>query len=186
MARRGFKTWAENTASNYRDKLEIKEVDPLCAWRLADHLKIMVWTPEMIPGLPKKWVLVLKKNPSNWSAATLANVDSPLIILNSSHPKCRQSHDLMHELSHVILAHKPTRVDFYDGGFFLINSYNSELEEEADILARTLLLPRVALVSIKTNKMTQVEAIKKYNVSKELFNMRLNLTGVNKQFRKRG
>ena len=185
MARRGFKTWAEKTASNYRDQLCIKEIDPLCAWRLAEHLKIIVWTPEMIPELPEKWVLILKKNFSSWSAATLANFDSPLIILNSSHSNCRQSHDLMHELSHIILAHKPTRVDLSEDSFFLINSYNAELEEEADILARTLLLPRVALVSIKKKKMTQAEAIKKYNVSKELFNMRLNLTGINKQFRSR-
>lgn len=187
MARRGFKTWAEKTASNYRSKLDLHEIDPLCAWSLAKHLKIQVWFPDEIPGIPPNVVNVLSnERKSSWSAATLANVETPLIILNSSHSKGRQSNDLMHELSHVILDHKPTRVDFFKSGFFLINSYNAEIEEEADILARTLLLPRAALFSIKSKRMSQEEATKKYNVSKELLNMCLNLSGINKQFQHRG
>lgn len=187
MARRGFKTWAEKTASKYRNKLGLDETDPLCAWNLAKHLKIKVWTPEKIPGIPQNVVnVLLSEKKSSWSAATLVSVGTPLIILNSSHYSSRQSNDLMHEISHVILGHKPTRVDFYENNFFLINSYNAEIEEEADILARILLLPRVALVLITKSDMSQEEAIKKYKVSKELLNMALNLSGVNKQFQYRG
>lgn len=187
MARRGFKTWAEKTASKYRNKLGLDETDPLCAWNLAEHLKIKVWTPEMIPGIPQNVVnVLLNEKESSWSATTLVSVDTLLIILNSSHSSGRQSNDLMHEISHVILDHKPTRVDFYENGIFLISSYNAEIEEEADILARTLLLPRVALVSIMKREMSQEEAIKKYKVSKKLLNMGLNLSGVNKQFQYRG
>jgi Zn-dependent peptidase ImmA (M78 family) len=64
----------------------------------------------------------------------------------------------------------------------MLHSYDQEQEDEADILASTLLLPRTALVEIVKSKIPTTKVIATYCVSQQLLTMRLNRTGVNKQF----
>lgn len=182
MAKRGFKAWCERTAAQYRKTFGIEETAPLCAWKLATHLGVAVKTPEKIPGLSLKTVeLLLGEEKSSWSAVTISHNGKEWVILNSSHPKGRQSNDLMHELSHIICGHEPARLDVSDGGLLVLLSYNPDQEEEADLLAAALLLPRMALLYIVELKLGIDAVTENYNVSKALFNMRMDRTGVKKQ-----
>jgi Zn-dependent peptidase ImmA (M78 family) len=68
-----------------------------------------------------------------------------LIVMNSAHPATRQSSSLMHELAHLIIGHKPARLDVTPDGMMILSTYDKQNEEEANWLAATLLLPREAL-----------------------------------------
>ena len=94
----------------------------------------------------------------------------------------RQSSDIMHELSHILLIHEQSQVMVSPDNPFMIRSYNERLEEEASWLAGCLLLPRDALFHIRTNGLSDVTACDSYVVSRKLLTYRMNVTGVNRQF----
>ena len=64
----------------------------------------------------------------------------------------------------------------------LLKSYDQQQEEEADWLSGCLLLPREALVSIKSQKLQPSDAAQIFGVSVKMLNYRLAMTGVNRQF----
>lgn len=182
MVQRGYKSWCEKAAEQYRQGLGVANHAPLCAWKLALHLGVIVCTSNDFPGLPKKTLDILHQSKSEWSAATLVYDQKNLIILNGSHAKARQSHDLMHELAHLIRGHAPARVDVTEDSLLMLHSYDELQEEEADLLAGVLLLPRVALTEIRRSKVPNSVVTDNYCVSQKLLTMRLNTSGVNKQF----
>lgn len=186
MLERGFKAWCERLAEQLRSKLGVTKIDPLCAWKLAEHLKVKVWLVSDIPELSNDTLLRLTSSQeSSWSAATLFHNDVTLVILNSSHSKARQSNDLMHELSHLLCGHKPARIDITEDGLMILQSYDAKQEQEADTLATVLLLPRVSLLHIKSLGITNKQAANQYAVSENLLSMRMNTSGVNKQMKRR-
>jgi len=180
MLKRGFKSWSENIAIRYRGELNLHKIDPLDAVLLASHLHIPLVNPDDLENLSsdsKK--ILLHDDSSSWSAITLNNNDKYLIIYNSSNAPSRRSNDIMHELSHIIIGHKPQKVFHSPELNIMIRDFDSNQEDEANCLAGTLLLPRDALFNIKFNKIPEDVAARKYGVSKILLTMRLNLSGVN-------
>lgn len=181
---RGFKSWAERTAISIRSRLKIKPYDPLSPFDLAQLLEVKLLKPEDIIGLePGHLAQLIRNDNGSWSAVTLCIGKKNILIYNSSHAPQRQSTDIMHELSHIIIGHKPTR-------FFVspdpkidipIRDYDKKQEDEADWLSYCLLLPRIALEHIKKSEMSEAEVLQSYKVSSILLNMRMGLTGVNKQ-----
>ncbi len=184
MVKRGFKAGCERWAAQYRNELGIGPSEPLCPRVLARHLKVIIWTPEEIPNLPQETLehLTATDN-SSWSAATLSHGNINLIILNSSHSPARQNSNLMHELAHLICGHKPSRLDIVNGGVMLLQSYDKTLEEEADLLAATLLLPRLALEEAKRQGLNANAIATRFKVSQEMATWRINMTGINRQFK---
>lgn len=177
--KRGFKTWCENTAAFYRRTMGLKKQDPLDPFALAKHLTIKIITPLDITDLSEhNKKILLQSEASSWSAATLSINNSVIIIYNSSHSPARQSNDIMHELSHIIAGHTPQIMHSYEMGVFL-RMYDENQEAEADWLAATLLLSRDVLIAIKYSNISLEDSAKKYFVSKQLLNMRLNISGVN-------
>ena len=177
--KRGFKSLCENLALTYRKNLALTNKAPLCPHLLSKHLNIVVLAPENINKLSKDQLnILLNEEKSSWSAVALSFNNTNAIIYNSSHAKSRQTNDIMHELSHFILEHKPSGMHSYEIGVFL-RYYDKTQEEEADCLASTLLLPRDVLMSIKYSKIGTTAAARQYSVSSSLLNMRLNTSGVN-------
>jgi len=182
MFKRGFKTWCENVAIQQRRELGLQSVDPLEPWRLAEHLEVQVWTPEQIPALdPSSLRRLVKEDPDGWSAVTIHLDSKDLIILNSAHRGGRPASDLAHELSHIIIDHKPSRVDITEDGLLMLNTYNKDQEDEANWLTGCLLLPRDAVMLIRRQNMHSQSAARRYGVSLEMLRYRLNVTGVNFQ-----
>jgi len=181
LVQRGFKARCEKLAAKYRTELDLESTDPLCAWNFAKHLGVLVWTADQIPALPAKTLTHLTvTDSSSWSAATICSNDVNLVILNPAHKKGRTSYSLMHELSHIICGHHPARLDpVYDT--IILQNYDKDQEDEADILAGTLLLPRIALEKAFGEGMAVTAIAKKYVASKELTTWRINMTGVAKQ-----
>jgi Zn-dependent peptidase ImmA (M78 family) len=147
---------------------------------------VTVWYPAEVPGLSHSTLkTLLEDDPWSWSAATLEGGDRNLVILNSAHAAGRQSNDLMHELSHLICGHVPAQTQTVAGGILMLVDYDEDQESEADTLAATLLLPRIALVAILSSGMSIESAALKFGVTTELMQMRLNTTGTLIQFRRR-
>jgi Zn-dependent peptidase ImmA (M78 family) len=178
MLKRGFKTWCERTALNYKKELAIGKQDPMKAVTLAEHLHVKLLTPQDIPKLSDADRRILLNEESDaWSAVTLCKGNKHIVIYNPCRVNGRRSNDIMHELSHIIIGHKAQMMHSFEAGIFL-RHYDKSQEEEADWLAGTLLLNRDSLFRIAFSKMVPSEAAKEYGVSESLLQMRLNITGV--------
>jgi Zn-dependent peptidase ImmA (M78 family) len=76
-------------------------------------------------------------------------------------------------LGHGILGHPP-RPPLSEAG---CRNFDPILEQEANFLGPTLLVPRPAALRIAWRGMSLVEAAQEYGVSESVIKMRLNLTG---------
>jgi Zn-dependent peptidase ImmA (M78 family) len=178
---RGFKTKCENIAVQIRSELNLKIIDPLPFKVLAQHLDIRLLMPEDIIGLSERSLMSLQEDKNSWSAVTISYNGIYIIIYNPAHSKGRQSSDVMHEISHIMLGHKPSQIILLPDTQIVLREYNPDLEDEANWLAGCLLLPRETLLFIKRNAMDDDQAISKYCVSGDLFKFRINKTGINNQ-----
>lgn len=182
LLRRGFITWCENAARGYRRELRLKPFDPLNPRLLASHMKIRIWKPSEVPGLSDASLKQLTHvDPSGWSAATVCVGDKHVIITNDRHSDERQNNSLMHELSHIILKHKPAQVFVSNTGQMMLTLYDKTHEEEANCLSGALLVPREALLHFLGEGYEHSRAAAHFMVTIELLRMRLNRTGVGKQ-----
>ncbi len=161
----------------------IRKSAPLIARDLARHLEVLLWEPSEIRGLSENALAILTKRGNTvWSAVTISSIGGDVVIYNPVHSAARQSSDIMHELSHILLIHEPSQIMVSPDNPFMLRSYNGRLEEEASWLAGCLLLPRDALVHIRTNGLSDDDACDSYVVSRQLLAYRMNVTGVNRQF----
>ena len=187
--RRGFKAWSERTALGFRRDLQIDPFGALDPYELARHLNILVWTPHDVAhvvDLSKVHLdQLLKHDPSSWSAVTLILPLKKVIILNSTHAPVRQNSDLMHELAHLILEHKPARVDVTEDKLMILDTYDKFQEEEADWLGGALLVPRDALLDVLSRNRRNENAASHFNVSTPMIEWRRRMTGIDRQLSRR-
>lgn len=181
---RGFKSWAERTAATLRRELEIGPLAPIDPFRVASYLGIDVRTPRDIPGLPADVIdPLLEDDPYGWSAVSLAINGGGLLIYNPRKSKGRRSSDIMHELAHFLLDHKPTTIIISQELDVAIRSFDAKQEDEANWLAWTVLLPRGALVACLRRRMKVQAIAEEYGISESLVEFRMRITGVEYQFR---
>lgn len=152
---------------------------------LAKHLGVAVHTVEEVPGLSSDCVrILLQEDADSWSAVTLYANGKSVIILNSSHAQTRLASDLVHEIAHILIGHSPSRVDLTEDGSLMLSTYSRQQEDEANWLAGCLLLPREALVLIRRQRLDLAVAARKYGTSMDMLRYRINVTGVDYQFRR--
>ena len=89
--------------------------------------------------------------------------------------------DLVHEIAHILLGHKPARIDLTEEGSLMLSTYSRQQEDEANWLAGCLLLPREAIVLIRRQGMDPAVAARKYGTSMDMLRYRINVTGVDHQ-----
>ena len=186
MFNRGFKTSCENVARQQRRNLNLAPADPINPRALAAHLGVEVHTVEEVPGLSPDCVrILLHEDADSWSAVTLCSDGKSVIILNSSHAQTRLASDLVHEIAHILIGHSPSRIDLTEDGSLMLSTYSRQQEDEANWLAGCLLLPREALVLIRRQRLDLAVAARKYGTSMDMLRYRINVTGVDYQFKKR-
>jgi len=185
LFRRGFKTWCETVATQKRRALKVPLNAPLDPRLLAQEMRVAVRYIHEIPSLaPGTLEQLTVHDPDVWSAVTLCHNGRYLIVLNSAHPKTREANTLMHELAHLIIGHKPARLDITNDGLMILSSYDKQHEEEATWLAAALLLPRDALLHIRRRGLTDQQAARVYGCSVQLVTFRIQTTGVDLQLRR--
>ena len=182
---RGFKSWVERAAAGIRHELGLDVHEALEPARLAEHLDVRLMVPHEVVGVSKQVLDQLHlHDPWGWSAVSIALDHHAIIIYNPKHSTGRQASDIMHELAHIILDHKPGTLIVSQDGDLAMRSYDGKQEEEANYLAWGLLLPREALVFAKRLPLSPRQIAERYGVSEPLVKFRMNLTGVNRQFAK--
>jgi len=182
---RGFKSWCETVSVQRRKALELKPVDPLRPDRLAASLGVATHGVEDVPGLDAdSRNVLLGTGADSWSAVTITDGTQSVIVLNSAHSKARSASDLMHELSHLIVGHKPTQVVVSEDGALLLNTYDKQQEDEANWLSGCLLLPRPALLWMKKRRMTRDGAASHFGVSLQMLTYRIQVTGIEHQLKR--
>jgi len=167
-----------------RSELKLGSSDAMDPRRLADHLGVIVWRLEEIPGIPNDCVATLRADSDSWSAATICVGIRHAVILNSAHSPARMNSDFMHELSHLILAHTAARMDVSADGVLLLSTHDRTQEDEANWLSGTLLLPREALLNIRKNRMSEEAACRLYGCSQDMLTYRLRMTAVDLQLKR--
>lgn len=180
--RRGFKSWCERTAAEYRQTLGVPIAAALDPRILAEHLDVRVLMPEEVLGLSAESLMQLTvTDRDSWSAVTISQRGVRLVILNSGHPETRQANSLAHELAHIILNHtsEDTRVSLE--GFLFRSKFDEEQEKEADWLSGCLLVPREGLFRAYCRTPSVAVLATHFRVSKALVNWRLGATGITRQ-----
>lgn len=181
-----FPAQDENVSAQRRRRLHLQPYDPLEASALAAELGVIAKTPQEIPGVgPETLRVLLHDDPDSWSAVTISEGGKDLVILNPSHRGGRPNSNLMHELSHLLLGHKPGQTFISGDGELILSAYNKPQEDEASWLAGALLLPRPALLHIHRRRLPEADVIQRYNVSADMLRYRANVTGVDRQMKRR-
>jgi Zn-dependent peptidase ImmA (M78 family) len=180
--RRGFKSQCERRAAELRRAFNIPPGDPLKATKLAEFLRIEVWTESDVSGLEAADHMQLTiADPESWSAFVIRVEQSHLVVLNSTQSLARLNSVLMHEASHILLGHELTSASTTEDGFFVPTTYDQEQEDEANWLAGTLLLPRPALLKVRRAGLSDSTIMQEYLVSREMLTWRIRMTGIDYQ-----
>ncbi len=92
-------------------------------------------------------IVFFKPDKSTEDVSGLLEKDSKKIYLNASESAKRQAYTLAHELAHYFLEHKPNEY----GVLKRDTTYSSKpaKEQEADMFAAELLMPRKVLIDVK-------------------------------------
>jgi Zn-dependent peptidase ImmA (M78 family) len=141
-----------------------------------------VWSEREIAGLPREDLEQLtEKDAMAWSAFTLRVGADHLVVYNSAQSRPRVNSVLMHELAHITLGHELHSAQVSEDGHLIPSNYNQDQEDEADWLGGTLLLPRPALLKIRWQNLSDLQAMEIYQTSEEMLKWRFRMTGVDYQ-----
>ncbi len=177
--RRGFKKETNEYAKELRGELNKEPFEPLCPRELADFLLIPVLELSQLDEEAAVQYLTVT-NQEVFSAVTVFNGRKRLIVHNNSHHPRRQAANIAHELSHAILDHSPTP-PFTDSGERFLNTEIQKMENEANWMGPALLISEEAALHIVRKKIPMADAVELYGVSKQLIQMRINVTGARKR-----
>lgn len=183
VLKRGFKANSERLAIQYRESLNIHPCAPLCAFALAEYLKISVYNATEFLSQQTDINLLSGANGNDceWSALTMiTKAGNQIIIFNPFHSLVRQQSDLMHELAHIICNHERHEIEEDVEIPFGMRSYDAEQEEEAKCLGATLHLAKPCLLWAKNRNMSYEEIAAHFNASKVMVTYRMNMTGIAK------
>lgn len=176
--RRGFKSEAHSIATEIRAELDLRPLDRLDPWRLAEHLEIPIHSlSEFRVRRPGAVSYLLSIEPESFSAMTVFKGRQRLIVHNDAHNRSRQANDIVHELAHAILMHPPTPA-INDRG---CRNWNQDIEDEAQFLSGALLVTPEAAIRTIQNGLSLPMAAERYGVSPSLMQYRINVTGARKR-----
>lgn len=177
--RRGFKAEANRWARDLRSELGLQPESPLCPWRMCGHLEIPVIELRFFQAFEPDHVAYLYSEigREEFSAVTFLLEDRRHIVHNDAHHRKRQASNLSHEIAHALLMHPVLRMIGEDGR----RTYVKELEEEANWLGPALLISDEAAVFIAESKMSVTEASDYFGATRDVVQMRLNVSGVRKR-----
>ena len=183
---RGFKAWAERTATSIRTELGLSKTTPLEPARLAEHLDVVLWTCADVPGItPDILQQLAVKDPFGWSAVTVAVEGRIIVVYNDRKSGGRQASDITHELAHVILSHEPATVILSESVDLSMRTFDQKQEDEANCLAWALLLPREALFDARKSRLSVNSIASIFGVTETLVQYRLRTTGIDVQLQRR-
>jgi Zn-dependent peptidase ImmA (M78 family) len=186
--RAGFTAEAESIAEGSRAELRIRNIDRLDPLRLAGRLEIPVLSLRQLasmdiaaPDLEEAIELLHGAEQDALSALTVFDGSRRMILFNSEHTAARQVSDIMHELAHGLLLHKPAPA-LDDRG---CRSWNTVVEDEANYLGGALLIPAKAARWVAKLGMSEDATARRFGCSVEMVRWRLNASGARRLIKSR-
>jgi Zn-dependent peptidase ImmA (M78 family) len=174
--RRGFKSQAEQTAAEFRQRLNCQPHESISIEKLAQVLNVELMSAEILVPLDRLEELNIIQEDA-FSAATFRRKNGTrVVVFNPLHSLGRTRSNQAHELAHIILQHTVRTIEEVGGLSFV--TCDIEQEEEADWLAGCLLLPRDLLYREARKGKTAVEIANIHETSEAMAKFRLNASGV--------
>lgn len=167
---RGFKSKAERIAQDFRVQMGLSVFKPLCAYKLAEHIKIPIFTVEDVFSENESHPHFTRlKDTSKFDALWMCNEDDDKVIIhNKHHSKFRQQSNLMHELSHIILGHTvPDEIGKLCLQFNL-HYYSKKHELEAKFLGGCLQITTPAIRWVKKENWSEERISEHFTASPEM------------------
>lgn len=179
--RKGFVSEANRWAIDLRTELGVREDDPMCPWALAGYLGVPIYRLSELPDCNEKLLLYTKAGGHDFSAAVCFDACAAFIVTNDANDIKRQASDIAHELAHILLRHPPAHPFQEDG----LRDFSADHELEAERLGPTLLLSDGTAVRahrlIVTGRSSIRDLSDAWGVSKEIIQMRINLSGARRR-----
>jgi hypothetical protein len=172
---RGFKTYAQKVAADFRDELNLSPFDRFDPFVGADDLGIPVVPLEDLRPTCESVHLDRIRMGSAFSALTVVREGRSLIVYNDGHSKTRINNSIAHELSHALLQHEPQPPT--NG----VRPRYQQEEDEADYLAGLLLIPNAVAVAAFRQLARRDDFAARYGVSPQLLQFRINVSGARRR-----
>ena len=182
MVRRGFSAEADRLATAVRGELGLLADDRLDPRRLASEYGVPVVpiTDLIAEGVEAGSIRQLTViDDGCFSAGTVLVGTTSLIIFNPVHSDGRLANSVAHELAHLLLEHAPGPA-IGPGG---CRVWDQEMEDEANLLAAILLVPREAALVCARAGLPHAVGAARFGVSPDLMRWRTDHSGASKQAR---
>lgn len=167
-----FRKRCESISTEQRNRIGLRAFAPLPARILAEHHSATILSPQEIPNVEPAQLQALMDS-DQWSAGVVCK--EPLwIIHNPRHSLVRQESNLMHELAHILLAHKSVGFDETTG----LPMRRDRDEDEAVFLGGCLQIPRRGLLWAIQKKMSRSQIAEHFVASEQMVCFRSNVTGL--------
>ncbi|MEH1771438.1 MAG: ImmA/IrrE family metallo-endopeptidase [Nostoc sp.] len=167
-----FRQRCEAIATEQRSLLRVRSFEPLPADILATKLGATLFTPDQVPNLEPEQVTLLLAS-DGWSGVIIS--DRPLwIVHNPRHASTRRESNLMHEIAHVLLNHKPVGFNPVTG----LPKRKQNNEDEATYLGGCLQIPKRGLLWATQRKMLLPQIAERFGASEAMVQFRSNVTNV--------
>ncbi len=177
--RRGFKAEAERLATDTWDSMALGPADRLNALELAMHVGCQVHAADELVSKEKLQRLKQIQDDAFFACTFKLPGERYVIVFNPLVSETRRNSDIAHEVSHILLRHRLSRLEQLNGVAFL--SGDHEQEEEAAWLSGCLLLPRFALLHDLKNEILPSDIAKERQISEDMVDYRIKVTGVQRQ-----
>lgn len=163
----------EKLSAEIRAKLDLDQLAVLDPLLIADRLKAEVLR---LSDVVEDEVTLRRARRIHFDGAASTHPETglPVILLNCGRPSRRQTATLMEELSHLLLKHRPSRIEPHPELGFLQRTYDRAQETEAYDLGAALLLPKQRIQrDVKEREYLLEEIADAHSCSTELVSYRI-------------
>ena len=179
VLRRGFKAEAERLAKDIWSAMSLTPNDRIDAVKLAEHVGCIVCSADALVDIAKLEELYRIQDNAFFACTFELPGDRYAIVFNPLMSDTRRNSDVAHEVAHIVLGHRLSRLERLDDVAFL--SCDKQQEDEAAWLSGCLLLPRVALVHDLRRGRKPGDIARSRVLSTEMVDYRVRVTGVARQ-----
>ena len=177
--RRGFKAEAERLARDVWSAMSLTPNDPMDAIKLAQHMGCMVRPADALVDIAKLEKLYRIQEDAFFACTFKLPNDRYAVVFNPLMSDTRRNSDVAHEVAHVVLGHRFSRLERLGDVAFL--SGDKQQEDEAAWLSGCLLLPRFALIHDLRRGRKPRDIGRSRVLSREMVDYRVRVTGVARQ-----
>ncbi len=177
--RRGFKAESERIASDIWSAMRLDASDRMDAVALAKHVGCVVRSADTLVDIAKVKELKRIQESAFFACTFELPGDRRAVVFNPLMSDTRRNSDVAHEVSHILLRHRLSRLERVGGVGFL--SCDRQQEEEAGWLAGCLLLPRFVLIHDLKKRLAHATIARNRVLSEDMVDYRVRVTGVVRQ-----